>query len=88
MLPAIFYSAAVLWMSALATGRESCSAAIAVEQAAARVQPEAIRAHLEFLADDLLEGRGTGSRGHQLAVKYLRAQCEVAGLRGGAEGGG
>ena len=88
MLPAIFYSAAVLWMSAPATGRESCSAAIAVEQAAARVQPEAIRAHLEFLADDLLEGRGTGSRGHQLAVKYLRAQCEVAGLRGGAEGGG
>jgi hypothetical protein len=27
------------------------------------IRPEAIRAHVEFLADDLLEGRGTGTRG-------------------------
>jgi hypothetical protein len=53
-----------------------------------QIRSEAIRAHLEFLADDLLEGRGTGSRGHKLAVKYIRAQCEAAGLRGAAEGGG
>lgn len=61
---------------------------IAVEQAPAQIRPQAIRAHLEFLADDLLEGRGTGSRGHKLAVNYIRAQCEAAGLRGAVEGGG
>ncbi|MHC1762742.1 MAG: M20/M25/M40 family metallo-hydrolase [Verrucomicrobiia bacterium] len=51
------------------------------------IRPEAIRAHVEFLADDLLEGRGTGSRGNRLAANYLRAQCQAAGLRGAAEGG-
>ena len=44
-----------------------------------QIRPEAIRAHLTFLAADLLEGRGTGSRGHKLAVNYIRAQCEAAG---------
>ena len=43
--------------------------------AAAQQQPivaEApLRAHLSFLADDLLEGRGTGQRGGDLAVRYL-----------------
>jgi metal-dependent hydrolase (beta-lactamase superfamily II) len=53
-----------------------------------QIRPEAIRAHLEFLADDLLEGRGTGSRGHKLAVNYIRAQCEAAGLHGAGDGGG
>jgi len=53
-----------------------------------QIRPEAIRAHLAFLADDLLEGRGTGSRGHKLAVNYIRAQCEACGLRGAADGGG
>jgi hypothetical protein len=58
-----------------------------LRQAVEHVQPQAIRAHLEFLADDLLEGRGTGSRGHKLAVNYIRSQCEIAGLRSGAEAG-
>lgn len=53
-----------------------------------QIRPEAIRAHLEFLADDLLEGRGTGTRGHKLAVNYIRAQCQAFGLRGAGDGGG
>src|SRR5579862_9510268 len=40
-----------------------------------------IRAHMEFLADDLLEGRGTGTRGYQLAANYIRAQFEEMGLK-------
>lgn len=39
-----------------------------------------VRAHLAFLADDLLEGRGTGQRGGDLAVKYLEAQLRALGL--------
>jgi hypothetical protein len=45
-----------------------------------RLRPAGIRAHMEFLADDLLEGRGTGTRGYQLAANYVRAQLEELGL--------
>lgn len=40
----------------------------------------ALRAHLAFLADDVLEGRGTGQRGGELAVRYLETQLQVMGL--------
>ena len=32
------------------------------------------------MADDLLEGRGTGTRGYELAAKYVAAQFEAMGL--------
>ncbi len=60
----------------------------AVSASSQLIRPEALRAHTEFLADDALEGRGTGTRGHDLAVKYLRAQFEALGLRGGAQDDG
>lgn len=41
---------------------------------------EPFRAHMAFLADDLLEGRGTGTRGQELAARYVAAQFEVLGL--------
>ena len=41
----------------------------------------ALRAHTSFLADDLLEGRGTGRRGAELAARYIEAQCRALGLR-------
>jgi Zn-dependent M28 family amino/carboxypeptidase len=40
-----------------------------------------LRAHLAFLADDLLEGRGTGQRGGELAVRYLETQAGAIGLK-------
>lgn len=40
-----------------------------------------VRADLQFLADDLLEGRGTGARGGDLAANYIAAQFEIAGLK-------
>jgi len=52
------------------------------------ISPEALKAHLEFLADDALEGRRTGTRGHQLATKYLAAQFAASGLKGGMPDGG
>jgi Zn-dependent M28 family amino/carboxypeptidase len=39
-----------------------------------------IHAHLSFLADDLLEGRGPGSRGGDLAALYIAGQFARAGL--------
>lgn len=50
------------------------------------VRAAAIRAHMEFLADDLLEGRGTATRGHEIAARYVAAQLAAAGLEPGAEG--
>src|SRR5947207_7732819 len=40
----------------------------------------ALKAHMTFLADDMLEGRGTGTRGHELAARYVAAQFEAIGL--------
>ena len=40
----------------------------------------AMDAHLRYLADDLLEGRGPGTRGGVLAAKYVAAQFEAMGL--------
>jgi hypothetical protein len=40
-----------------------------------------LRGHLSFIADDLLEGRDTPSRGLDLAALYLAAQCRRLGLK-------
>lgn len=45
------------------------------------VEEAQLRAHLSFLADDLLEGRGPGQRGGRLAILYLEAQLRALGLR-------
>jgi hypothetical protein len=50
--------------------------------------PEAFRAHVTFLADDLLEGREAGSRGYDLAARYVASQFAALGLQpAGANGG-
>ena len=46
-----------------------------------------LKAHVSFLADDLLEGREAGSRGHEIAARYVATQFEMAGATPGAEGG-
>jgi Zn-dependent M28 family amino/carboxypeptidase len=56
-------------------------------QALHGIRPEALRADLEFLADDALEGRGTGSRGYDLAAKYVRARFQAEGLVSGTKDG-
>ena len=45
-----------------------------------KIRPEAICAHTKFLADDLLEGRGSGTRGYQIAANYVAVQFEAIGL--------
>jgi Zn-dependent M28 family amino/carboxypeptidase len=52
------------------------------------IDPERIRAHVKFLADDLLEGRGTGARGGDIAARYIAAQFELDGLKPGGDDGG
>ena len=45
-----------------------------------RISAESLRGHLSFIASDLLEGRGTPSRGLDLAAEYIAAQFRRAGL--------
>jgi hypothetical protein len=51
-----------------------------IEATLASIEPRAIRAHMQFLADDLLEGRGTGERGYDIAARYVAAQMAATGL--------
>jgi hypothetical protein len=44
------------------------------------VEADVIGAHLALLADDVLEGRGTGQRGGEIAAKYIAAQFARLGL--------
>lgn len=52
----------------------------AVGAAMAGIDAGRIRAHVRFLADDLLEGRGPGVRGGDIAAHYLATQFELLGL--------
>jgi hypothetical protein len=49
---------------------------------------EAFKAHVAFLADDLLEGRGIGTPGHEIAARYIAAQFAQIGLKPGGDNGG
>jgi Zn-dependent M28 family amino/carboxypeptidase len=53
----------------------------------ASIDPERIRAHVKFLADDLLEGRGTGTRGGDIAARYIASQFELYGLKPAGDDG-
>jgi len=51
------------------------------------IDAERIRAHVKFLSDDLLEGRGTGQRGGDIAAAYIATQFALYGLKPAGDGG-
>ncbi|MGO9937703.1 MAG: M28 family peptidase [Terracidiphilus sp.] len=59
----------------------------AARAAAASIDPERIRAHVRFLSLDLLEGRGPGTRGAELAAEYIATQFALAGLKPAGDNG-
>jgi len=58
-----------------------------VAAAAASIDPEKLRAHVRFLSHDLLEGRGTGQRGGDIAAQYIATQFALYGLKPAGDGG-
>ena len=58
-----------------------------VKTAEASIDGEKIRAQVKFLSDDLLEGRGPGLRGSELAAKYIATQFALYGLKPGGDNG-
>jgi len=59
----------------------------AVTAAIQGIDPERIRAHGKFLADDLLEGRGTGTRGGDIAARYIATEFALYGLKPAGDNG-
>jgi Zn-dependent M28 family amino/carboxypeptidase len=45
------------------------------------INPEHIRWHVRYLSHDLLEGRGTGQRGGDIAAEYIATQFAEYGLK-------
>ena len=76
-----------LLLLSLMTGSAALAVAQDLPQAAAlqaaekSIDPEKIRAHVKFLADDLLEGRGPGMRGAEIAAQYMATQFALDGLK-------
>jgi Zn-dependent M28 family amino/carboxypeptidase len=55
--------------------------------ASSAINEATLKAHIRFLSDDLLEGRGTGARGGEIAAKYIAAQLEAIGAKGAGANG-
>ncbi len=68
-------------LSALA--QDDSESPILAQQLAAKrwITESALRADIQFLADDLLEGRQPGTRGDLLAQEYIKTQFRLAGLK-------
>jgi Zn-dependent M28 family amino/carboxypeptidase len=61
--------------------------ATAWQQKTSAINEATLKGHIRFLSDNMLEGRGTGSRGGELAAKYIAAQLERIGAKGAGPNG-
>ena len=59
----------------------------AARAAAASIDAARIRANVRFLSLDLLEGRGPGTRGAELAAEYIATQFSLDGVKPAGENG-
>ncbi|MFZ0816523.1 MAG: M28 family metallopeptidase, partial [Candidatus Sulfotelmatobacter sp.] len=51
------------------------------------ISPDHVRWHVRFLSHDLLEGRGTGQRGGDIAAEYIATQFAEYGLKPAGDNG-
>ena len=74
--------------SALAVAFLLSASCVAAAQAGSEpdFSPDRIKADVTFLADDLLEGRGTGSKGYELAARFVASRFMALGLQPGNKG--
>ncbi len=66
--------------SGMGSAQQKASGGIPAAQVAQAIDGKVLQAHLEFLADDALEGRRPGTRGGELAAKYIASQFARLGL--------
>jgi Zn-dependent M28 family amino/carboxypeptidase len=95
MLRNLFSTVAVLAALTIMPIRAQQSASVpqipgvppAARAAAASIDAEKIRAHVRFLSLDLLEGRGPGTRGAELAAEYIATQFALDGVEPAGDNG-
>ena len=78
-------AALLIAASAYIAHAQSPAPVTAEAQAAPQFTPERFKAHVQFLSDDLLEGRDTGSVGHEIAARYVASRFESMGLLPGGD---
>ena len=77
----LFTSASLLSLAVLTgCGQQTAKTESTVSAQPEKVNAERIKAHVEFLADDTLKGRDTGSEGHQIAANYVKSNFKQLGL--------
>jgi hypothetical protein len=76
----------VLWL-ALAAAAALAQTAPTARQIARRLTANDLKADVSFLASDALEGRGTPSKGLDIAAEYIAAQFRRAGLEPAGDDG-
>ena len=59
-----------------------------IEKMLDTVQPDSIKSHITYLADDRLLGRKPGTPGYQMAVDYVIKKYKEIGLSPAGDGGG
>ena len=73
--------------SVCAFAQQEKSTATSSQKAVPHFEGQRIRAHVKFLSSDLLEGRGTGQRGGDIAAEYIATQFALEGLKPAGENG-
>jgi Zn-dependent M28 family amino/carboxypeptidase len=76
----------VIFVSVFAAQAQSNPPA-AAQKAMNAIDAEKIRATVKYLADDKLEGRGTGQKGGDMAADWIAAQFKSYGLAPAGDGG-
>jgi Zn-dependent M28 family amino/carboxypeptidase len=80
-------AAAAILALAAAGCQNGTGASASTVSAEGQFSAERIKAHVSFLADDLLEGREAGTRGHEVAARYVASQFELLGVAPAGEKG-
>jgi aminopeptidase YwaD len=65
----------------LLLGSSLTAAMVWGQQAAWTVKPEWVRAHEEFLASDVMQGRGSATRDEEITATYVASEFEGYGLK-------
>jgi len=85
LLGIVFVAVAIIcgsWCRASAQSKNAAANSVIPE-----MNKENIRAHVRFLSHDLLEGRGTGQRGGDIAAEYIATQFALYGLKPAGDNG-
>ena len=77
----VLFLGAIVVVSQVAAQKKTVKTAKGEVTSVEMPEAEKIRAHVKFLSSDLLEGRGTGQRGGDIAAEYIATQFALYGLK-------